>query len=79
MLFRFADKYRKKVVTGSDFQTTLSSLGISTRSPYAELTKHEVTRLEYLLDEDLSGDISWSEYNSYLHAFGIKGEYSANE
>lgn len=29
-------------------------------------------RLEYLIDEDLSGSISWNEYNSYLDSFGIK-------
>jgi hypothetical protein len=36
-------------------------------------------RLEYLIDEDLSGSLDWSEYNSYLDAFGIKKEYSAGE
>jgi hypothetical protein len=29
-------------------------------------------RLEYLIDEDLSGYISKQEYNAYLDAFGIK-------
>jgi len=29
-------------------------------------------RLEYLIDEDLSGEISYDEYNQYIDAFGIK-------
>jgi hypothetical protein len=41
-----------------------------------ELTQHETTRLEYLLDEDVSGEISLQEYNAYLIAFKIKAEFS---
>jgi hypothetical protein len=33
-------------------------------------------RLEYLVDEDLSGAISWNEFNGYLDAFGIKKEFT---
>lgn len=36
-------------------------------------------RLQYLIDEDLSGVISFAEYNTYLDTFGIKKEYSATE
>jgi hypothetical protein len=29
-------------------------------------------RLEYLIDEDISGEIAFDEYNQYLEAFGMK-------
>lgn len=36
-------------------------------------------RVEYLIDQDLSGSISWTEYNGYLDAFGIKKEFTPGE
>lgn len=44
-----------------------------------ELSKDEFLRLEYLIDEDLSGEISYSEYRGYLEAFGVRKEFSAQE
>ena len=79
MLFRFADKSQKKEISKQDFIETAQIVGLSNIAVIPELTKHELTRFEYLLDEDLSGSISWLEYNGYLHAFGIKAEYSADE
>lgn len=38
-----------------------------------------MTRLEYLLDEDVSGEISSQEYNAFLNAFRIKGEFAPEE
>lgn len=36
-------------------------------------------RLEYLIDEDLSGSISKIEFIAYLDAFGIKKEFTPGE
>jgi hypothetical protein len=40
------------------------------------LTREELLRVEYLIDEDLSGQISFAEFNGYLDAFGIKKEFT---
>ncbi len=44
-----------------------------------ELTQEELTRLEYLLDEDIKGEISLLEYSKYLQAFGLKTEHDPND
>ena len=72
MLFRFADRTGDNSVSKIEFQGTLTRLGLSTCFVIIELNKEEIMRLEYLIDEDLSGYISKQEYNAYLDAFGIK-------
>lgn len=52
MLFRFADRKGEKVVSKVDFHDTLTRLGL-------KLNKEEVMRMEYLIDEDLSGSLDW--------------------
>lgn len=58
MIFRFADRNCKNVVSREQWRQTLVSIGLSIFMYKLELSQQELTRLEYFLDEDIKGDIS---------------------
>lgn len=78
MIFRFADRKGSNVVSREQWRQTLVSIGLSTFMYKLELSQQELTRLEYLLDEDIKGDISLLEWSKYLHSFGLKAEHDPN-
>jgi len=70
--FRIADRDQTQTITPAEFKEALSTLKIN-------MERSQMQRILMILDEDVSGEISKTEYHHALEAYGIQCEKHNND